>query len=245
MATAALATNGNARTARRLTPGNTRFDADHRRELDRRTAQLGRLRTASDEAAWHQGQHYLAIRDRKLYLQDGCSSFKEWIETKHKRARSKVYEKMAFAEHFSLADVRRHGRDMLELLLVYVGLTVAREDDWALDSVVVKVPRDGRIVDVPFRACIPADLEAAIAHQRRLALERALAALEQHQQRVAGELRKALTLPDGKRALGSVAVRPASSGLDEDSEVRLQFRWGDLRSVVERLANELLARRRG
>lgn len=224
-----------------LKEGHPLYDEKKRRDLDARVERIKALKGKSDVLKWQEGWEFVCVRDQKLFLQDGYSGMSKWIVGHLGRSRSRVAEKMRFAESFSLSDVREHGAEKLELGRDYVVLTPARDEAWTPDSLVVTVPRDQKIVEVPFAKASFEELQAAIDHQQGLHGDRGRAAVDEAAQEVIAVLERALTVPELSRPLANIAAKAAKTGLAEDTLLTVNVRLGDLRSVVERIAQALLA----
>lgn len=216
------------------------YDKALSQELARRKARLAKRRLVDDVGYWQQGNDYLVIRDRKLYRQDGHASMSPWIALHHKRSRTMVAERMRFAQNFSLEEVREHGGDKLKLALRYMALTAREDETKSLASLVVQVPLEsGRIEGRSFADVLPAELEVAIGHQQMLARLRLTNAVPRPEREALAQFEEALLLPGGERSLAEIVARPAPSGLAEDTTVTIRLRYGDLPSVIERLASAM------
>lgn len=227
---------------RALRPGHPLYDASARAELDRRMAQIRRKKETSDLAMWEEGLHFLSIRDRKLFFQDGYTSMADWLAHKAKRARTTVGRRMRLAENFSKEQVARFGADILELVIAYAARTVAADEAWQLEQLVLAVPGPDGVEEVPFTKAEPWQVEAALAHQNALQQRRAANALPDTTQAFVDRLLGAVA--HGERSLADIRGRPAESGHADDTELRITLRLGDLEAVISRLQSELSTRAR-
>jgi hypothetical protein len=223
-----------------LTPGHPDYKAADQKLLKERKARIASSHAASDVEQWMEGNEYLGIRDGKLYVQDGYRSMSRWVAQSELRSRSVVARRMRFAENFSLAQVRRFGKDKLDLALAYVSHTVAKDDAWKLRSLVIKVPGpDGAIEDVRFAVAKPWQIEAAIVHQLALSTRRAGDALPDSEQAFLDGLVAAVHAEE--RPLAEIRATPSGSGHPDDTIIEVRARVADLPSVLERLQQKLIA----
>lgn len=220
-------------TVRPLRAGDALFHAGHRRELQRRTAKIGKLKARTDIEQWREGFEYLVIRDKKLYFQDGYAHMSEWLAHHELRGRTAVKERMRFAENFSLEQVREYGKERLDLALKYASMTVTDDAGWQVESLVVKIPEGDGVVSRPFAKLAAWQLEAAIAHQAGLVLRRLEESLPETQRPLLDSLEAAVR--DDERQLARVSARPAESRDPDDTVLKLEMRAADLLPVLQRL----------
>lgn len=184
---------------------------------------------------WQEGKDFLYVRDQRLYMQDGYRSMAVWVEEVLGRSSRTVSRRMAFTESVALKDLQTWEPDLLDLALEYVALSRQDGDDVLNPrTLVVAVPREGgRLDSVPFRKITVTQMRAALDHQRALRARRQDDALGDEPRQLVEALSRAVATETG--ALAKVVARPAKSGLPEDTLVKIDFRMGDLRSVVTRL----------
>jgi len=222
---------------RRLAPNQPGYDAEAQKELDRRVRLALSLRGKGDEERWREGREWAAVRHNKLYLQDGIGDMAEWLVRRHRLAPSTIRRRIALADNFSLAEVKKYGAKRLLDALKYVSLTAHDERErWTTGRLALEVPHpDGSVRKIAFARADESQVEAALAHQRALAVRRTLDRLPPAQKEYREALDQALTLPQGGRALATVRVRPAPSGLDDDTMLTLSVRKADLHAAIARL----------
>lgn len=227
-----------------LKPGHPDYDAAAMKELSIRKRRIFRSRSVSDLEQWREGNEYLSIRDGKLYLQDGFRSMSKWVAHGELRSRSVVARRMRLAENFSLEQVRKYGKDKLDLALTYVSHTIAKDEAWELGSLIFKVPGpDGTINEVRFTAAEPWQMEAAVVHQLALSNRRLNDALPDSEQAFVADLVDSVRADD--RPLAEIRARPSETGHPDDTIIEVRARVGDLSSVLQRLQKQLAAPPRG
>jgi hypothetical protein len=225
---------------RPLEAGHPDYDPAAQEELAKRKARIAASRAKSDVEQWKEGREFIAIRDRKLYRQDGPRSMSQWVAVGELRSRSVVARRMRFAENFSLGQVREHGKEKLELALTYVSHTVAKDVAWKLESLVFEVPGPrGAIEPVRFALAKPWQIEAAIAHQLNLSTRRASDALPDSEREFVDGLVASVHADD--RPLAEIRARPSDSGHPDDTIIEVRARVADLPSVLQRLQHRLTA----
>jgi len=217
---------------RPLRPGHPWYDAEDAAELERRCQRIAKLRTNSDIDQWREGDEYLHIRVGRLYRQAGFPYMAPWVRAQ-KRSRATVARRMRFADSFSLADVRRFGKEMLDLGDEYVALTRKDDLDWTPASLVVLVPRaGGRLDEVAFSKADIADLENAVQHQRELQVRRRQDGVPDPDRRIYQALARGVETAAGP--LARLELQPGK--LDgEATTLHIAVRMPDLASLVAHL----------
>jgi len=146
----------------------TAKEAGLRRELDRETKKILRLKEELAKNFWDLGHSLCRVHDRKLYRAKGHHSFEDYLQAKVKISRSNAYQLMALAKNFSRETAIRYGKAKLLCAIDYARATP--EPDLPLDVTRYTIPaknRAGKKVEKTFKQASVRELKRAAALLRK------------------------------------------------------------------------------
>jgi len=138
--------------------------AGMRRELERETKKILRLKGEVARSFWDLGDSLCRVQDKKLYQAKGYQTFEEYLEKGVKIGRTNAYQLMKLARNFSREIAIKYGKEKLLCAIDYAKATP--EPDLPLDVTRYTIPaknRAGKAIEKTFKQASVRDIKRAAA----------------------------------------------------------------------------------